>query len=86
MNSTLADMQELTQPQRHGMTIGQARQRVQIDQIVNASGGQQSLRQIMFELHIVDDLALRGSDGCHQHRFAQQLSIACAVGHLATPD
>ena len=68
------------------MAVGQAGERIQIDQIVNVALCQHALRQVALEFHVVDDLALRRANGYDQYGFTQRLAIAGAIGHLSAPD
>ena len=62
----LRRMDKLAQVQGQRMAVGQAGERIQIDQIVNMALCQHALGQVALEFHVVDDLALWRANGHDQ--------------------
>ena len=85
MAGILPNQGQLAQMQGQRMAVGQPCERVQVDQVVDTALGQNALGEIALELHIIDDLSLRRANRRHQHRLPQGLTLARAIGHLATP-
>ena len=87
--AALAALAEFTRQRAQALgqrqAVGQAGERVEMRQRMDLAFCAHALGQVLLELHIVDDAAVRGAYGRHQHGLGQVLALARAVGHLAAP-